>query len=226
MKLIVQGTYAKELFDNKVVDPGVPGKDSQVMATILKSTNYLFDGATNKPSGPDLTATSTKNRADTTPTTVQRLYAAQQATSTSIVLLGESHVDPADRQRAENYLAAMNATPPTFSPSLVVFERGLTYKAPNDIPLVRESNLTTVNSHGNMIDFGMQLSRAQRSMVVAGYLALYVGSGNQQDINRIILFYGANHDDIYKYFDYIVSHTSVSFVLKEKRDFFNIRSNV
>ncbi|MEN5434442.1 hypothetical protein ABE545_12420 [Sphingobacterium faecium] len=226
MKLIVQGTYAKALFKNNVVNPGEAGTDKQVTRAVFETINELVDAATNKPGGADLPATVTDNPARTTPAKVQSLFAAQQATSTSIVLLGESHVDEPDRQRAENYLAAMNATPPTLSPTLVVFERGLRYNAPDDIPLVRESNLTTVNSNGNMIDFGMQLSKTQRSMIVAGYLAVCVGSGNQQDINRIILFYGANHNDIYKYFDYFARHTSVDYVLKETRNFFNIRSNV
>lgn len=225
MKLITQGSYAQELFDNKVVNLGQPATDKQVSAAVLKSVNNLVNGATNIPTGADLPANSTNNAANTTPATVQKLYNAQQATSTSIVLLGESHVNQPDHQRAVNYLAAMNATPPTLSPNLVVFERGLTYNAPNNIPIVRESNLTTAKANGGMVDFGMELSRVQRSMVVGGYLALCVGSGNQQDINRIILFYGANHNDIYTYFDYFARHTSAYYVEKETRNFFNIKSN-
>ncbi|UZJ64612.1 hypothetical protein OKW96_20090 [Sphingobacterium sp. KU25419] len=225
MQLITQSTYAQELFNNQVVTLGQPATDKQVSAAVLKSVNDLVNGATHIPAGGDLPATTTSNPANTAPATVQNLYAAQAATSTSIVLLGESHVNQPDHQRAEDYLAAMNATPPTLSPNLVVFERGLTYDAPNHIPVVRESNLTTARSHGGFVDFGMELSRTQRSRVVAGYLALCIGSGNQQDINRILLFYGANHDDIYNYVDYFARHTAAYYVLKETRNFFNIRSH-
>jgi len=61
-------------------------------------------------------------------------------------------------------------------------------------------------------------------MVVGGYLALIVASGNQHDINRFMLFYGANHNDIFKYFDYYADHSAGYYVKKETRIFFNIRS--
>ncbi|WP_316803598.1 hypothetical protein [Pedobacter nototheniae] len=226
MKLISQGAYAQELFNNKVVNLGQPATDKQVSAAVLKSVNDLIEGATNIPKGADLPANATNNPANTTPATVQQLFTAQKATSTSIVLLGESHTNAADHKRAEDYIAAMNSNPPTLKPGLVVFERALTYNAPKDISIVRESNLTTAKSNGGMVDFGIELSKAQRSMVVAGYLVLYVASGNQQDINRIVMFYGANHNDIYSYFDYFARHTGAYYVVKETRDFYNIKSNV
>ncbi len=185
MNLILQSTYAQTLFNNKVVNLGHPATDKQVSAAVLKTVNDLVNGATNIPTGADRPANLTENAANTTPDAVQNFYNAQQATSTSIVLLGESHVNQPDHQRAENYLAAMNANPPVLRPNLVVFERGLTYQAPGNIPLVRESNLTTARANGGMVDFGMELSKAQRSMVVAGYLALCAASGNQQDINNV-----------------------------------------
>ncbi|WP_131538876.1 hypothetical protein [Pedobacter nototheniae] len=225
MKLILQSTYAQELFNNKVVTLGQPATDKQVSAAVLKSVNNLVEGATNIPRGADIPANLTNNAANTAIANVQNLFVTQPAASTSIVLLGESHVNQPDHTRAESYIAAMSTTPPALTPNVVVFERGLTYNSPKDIPIVRESNLTTAKSNGGMVDFGMELSKSQRSMVVGGYLALCVGSGNQNDINRIILFYGANHNDIYNYFDYFGRHTSAFYVEKEIRNFFNIKSN-
>lgn len=225
MQSIPQQTYAQFLLDNNVVGGG-GGTDSQVNTAVLKAVNELITNASNKPVGADVAAIRTDNPARTLPAAVQRLFTSQPASSTSIVLLGEAHNDPADRQRAADYLAAMSATPPSLTPSLIVLERAIGYTPPVGIPVVREENLTTARRAGVQLDFGLQLTKSQRSTVVAGFLALCVASGNQQDINRIFMFYGANHDDIFKAFDYYVRHSSGFYVEKEIRNFFNISSNV
>jgi hypothetical protein len=224
MLLIAQSAYGQELFNNNVARLGHASTDKQVSAAVLKSVNDMITGALNIPTGNDKAPDARDGRANTSIATVQTVYTAQQATSTSLVLLGEAHNNQQDHQRAESYIAAMNTVPPTLTPTLVVFERALNYPAPGHVPVVRESNLTQALSGGGRVDFGEELSRVQRSMVVGGYLALCVASGNQHDINRVMLFYGANHNDILTYFDYFARHTAGYYVLKETRILFNIRS--
>jgi hypothetical protein len=225
MQFISQSSYAQSLLDNNIVGGG-GGTDSQVRAAVLKAVHNLITDETNMRGGPELDAIETDSPAKTLPAKVQELFAAQQQSSTSIVLLGESHDNAEDRKRAGNYLTAIGTATPTLTPTVIVLERGLKYVVPAGIHIVRETNLTTAKRAGVAEDFGLALTKSQRSMVVGGYLALCVASGNQQDINKILMFYGANHDDIFQHFDYCGRHTKGAYILKEVRQFFNIRSYV
>lgn len=216
MQIVPQGSYAQQLFDNGAG----AGTDSAVSAAIMRTINDLLPPATNIPTGPDVDAVVVDHKPDTTKAIqdVQHLYNSQPAGSSSLVILGEMHTNHQDNQRALDFINAINNG--TLNVDNVVFERGMNYPTPANGNIIRESNLTTA-SGGN---FGWGLSRKQRSMVVAGYLVLLHAGGNQQDINRDLLFYGELHMDIFTYYDYFARHTNAFYLLKEPRTFFGIRS--
>ena len=218
MQIVPQGSYAQQLFDNNA---GM-GTDSAVTSAIMTAINNLLPPATNIPTGPDVTAVSVDHKPDTKSAIadVQKLFTNQPSGTSSLVLVGETHNDDRDKQRAVDFINTINSG--QLSPTQVVFERGMTYPAPSSGNIIREENLTTV-SGGN---FGWALNARQRSMVVSGYLVLLHGGGNQHDINRDLLFYGAGHQDIFSFYDYFARHTSACYLLKEPRTFFNIRSYV
>jgi len=217
MNIVPQASYAQQLFDNHAA----AGSDREVTAAVMITINNLVTAATQIPRGPDIDAVNKDHNADTASSiaAVQKLYASQTAGFNSLVLLGEKHDDAQDHQRAIDFINAINNL--TLNPTAVVFERGMTYTAPANGNIIRETNLTTVSSG----DFGLGLSRKQRSMVVAGYLVLLHAGGNQQDINRDLLFFGDNHQDIFNYFDYFSRHSDAWYLMKEPRTFFHIRSH-
>jgi hypothetical protein len=216
MHIIPQGGYAQELYNNGAS----AGTDSAVSGAVLKTINNLLTAATNVPAGPDVIATDVDHKADTQKALadVQRLYDNQLAGSSSLVLLGETHNDHRDNQRALAFIGDIDNG--NLNVTNVVFERGMAYPAPNNGNIIRETNLTTVAGG----DFGWGLSGKQRSMVVAGYLVLLHAGGNQQDTNCDLLFYGELHRDIFKYYDYFARHTNAFYLLKEARTFFLVRS--
>jgi hypothetical protein len=187
---------------------------------MLAINTLLTPPATHIPTGRDIDPVNKDHKADTQPAiaAVQKLYASQTAGFNSLVLLGEAHNNQQDQQRAIDFINAMNNG--TLNPTAIVFERGMNYPAPAGFNIIRESNLTTAGGG----DFGLGLSKKQRSMVVAGYLVLLHAGGNQQDINRDFLFYGDNHTDIFSSFDYFARHSAADYLLKEPRTFFHIRS--
>jgi len=219
MQVVPASTYAKSLYDAKV---GL-GTDKAVSAAVLSALSQLMPEATNKPHGPAIDPINIRQpaNADKALAATESLYAKQAAGSISLTLLGEDHTNAQDAARARKFIAAINAS--TLTPSLLVFERGMQYAVPAvSVIIVRESNLTTVNGG----DFGMGLSAAQRSMVVAGYLALLAGGGNQNDINKMLLFYGANHTDILKYFGYFAQHSPSSYLMQEPQTLVAVESYV
>lgn len=108
------------------------------------------------------------------------------------------------------------------APTMVVFERGMAYPSPRITGhIARETNLTTANAG----DFGLGLSPSQRSMVVAGYLVLCLAGGDQNNIDKVILFYGEEHRDIIlNYFEYFAAHTQADYLKKRIRTLLMIRS--
>jgi len=220
MQIIPALTYAQSLYD-----AGAPkATDKDVSAAVMSALSQLMPSATNKPTGGEIEPVNIKQpaNADKALAASQSLYAKQAAGSISLTLLGEDHTDAQDAARANKFISAINAG--SLTPSIIVYERGMTYPTPStSVHIVRESNLTTISGAR---DFGLGLSRAQRSMVVAGYLVLLVGGGSQADINKILLFFGANHNDILKYFGYFAQHSPASYLLREPQSLINVLSNV
>ena len=217
MKIIFQGNYAQKLYDYQI---GL-GTDKAVSAAILSTLHDLIQNAVNIPTGEEFKSVKTDHKADSKKAfkDVKKLYSAQGTSTTSLVLLGEDHASVDDKDRATYFINEINSG--NLTPDVVIFERGMAYSAPFGVHVIRESNLTTVTGG----DFGMGLSRKQRSMVVGGYLALIVASGSQLDSNKCLIFFGENHKDIFTYFEYFARHTA-GYVEKETRNLFFVRSYV
>lgn len=217
MQIIPQSDYAIELFNNNA---GL-GTDKSVSAAVLKAIHNLTQNVSNTPNTTDLNPISTDHEANDVSalSDTKLLFGNQKNASTSIVLLGEAHNNIDDINRATTFINTINHG--DLTPTLVLFERGMNYNTPAGVQVIREINLTSVTS-GN---FGLGLTAKQRSMVVAGYLALIIGSGNQLDINKFLAFYGANHKDILLYFEYFSRHT-VPYIQKTTRNLVFVRSHV
>jgi len=229
---ISQANYAASLFGNGVVtitNGDCKTTDGQVSSAVMRAMTDLIalNPPTNESTGPDVNPVNTQSRANTTAANVQTFFTSKPAGSTSVVLLGETHTDPTDQARAQAFIAAISAANPTLTPTMVVYERGLTYPATAGIAPIRETNLTsTPTCYLDRNDFGMGLSPAQRSMVIAGYITLCSACGNQLDTDRILLLFGARHSDILTYCDYFARHGGAFHFEKQQRFYNNIASNV
>lgn len=223
MQLIPQSDFAKQLFE---LGAGT-ATDKAVSKAVMMAVNNLLPAATNVPgpTAPELDITQVDHKAGTKKSLgdVQQLMSTQGAGSISLALLGETHNDAKDQARANAFIADINRA--ALTPSMVVYERGLPYAVPNTgVPVVREANLTTVALGDFSIING--LSAAQRSMIVAGYLVLCLGGGDQSQADKLLLFYGANHSDILtRYFSYFARHTNASHLLKRPCTAMSIRSH-
>jgi hypothetical protein len=220
MKIMPQIDYANALYSNKASLGSTIISDKQVSAAIMKSVIHLISNSTDKPTGADVDLILLASRSGTTPAEIAKYFKSKPKGSTSIVLLSEDHTNPADYKRGSAYIQAMDANPASLTPNLVVFERELGYSEPMKVKYVTENSLETTNSINCTAPygfFGKNFSKAQRSMIVAGYLVLCAASGSQNDTNSFLLFFGANHNDIFKYFEYL---------LKQNRFYNNVSSNV
>ncbi|MEL6140884.1 MAG: hypothetical protein AAFU67_04630 [Bacteroidota bacterium] len=215
MRIIAQQVYANELFDNHVSS----GSDSAVAKAVLTTIHNLIKDPTHIPDGGEvdpLRKNLDPNGARAL-VEVEALYGQQPVRSTSLSLLGEDHNNQEDHIRALAFIAAINQG--KILPTVVVFERGMNYPSPQNVIIVRETNLTT--AYG--VDFGFALTAKQRSMVIAGYLVLIAASGDQMDINKFLLFFGANHKDMLDQYQYFARHTA-DYLLKEIRFLYFIES--
>jgi hypothetical protein len=123
-----------------------------------------------------------------------------------LTFLGETHNLFADTQRANQYAGAHNNrdTPLT----CVVLERGLNYVPPLFAgATIREENLGTTNNLAQP-QWGLGLDIKTRSMLVAGYLVLYMSSTN--NTQHIAVFFGENHWDILSYIKQIINSSSIA----------------
>lgn len=220
MNIIASQTFADKLMSYQ----GFSGKDGDLSSAIMRTINDLLTGATNVPAGNDVDATSVDQKAATASvqSALQSLYNRQGAGSISIAIVGEDHSNATDQNRATTLIAA--AQNGTINPTVLAFERGMTYGVGGlGQPIVRESNLTQPATNPNA---WQGLSAAQRSRVVAGYLALILAGGDQNSIDRVLVFFGANHFDIVQNdFDYFARHSDAAYLLKRARTFMTIRSN-
>jgi hypothetical protein len=220
MRIIRQSDYALDIY-NKGAGKGT---DKAVRKAILDTLTSASPVAINAPQGLDV---DPEKEVGSSPHTshvvsdVEKIYRGLGESSISLVVCGEDHTDERDHARAEFLIGAIAGG--TIAPSIVLFERGMTYTT-NGLAchLVRETNLTTAPAG----DFGLGLSKSQRSMVVAGYMLLCVAGGDQSTIDRFFLFYGENHMDILTHFEYFVRHTSATWVQRRPRNLFQIRSHV
>ena len=205
--------------------PG-PGKrqDGRVREAVLKGVHELAEAAlagaspdTRRPSSEQEVVTLRGPRATTSASALaetKKLYDFAPDAALSLTFFGETHHYLPDERRVADYMDAIGGR--VEDPTLVVFERGMTYTT-NKIPChyVREESLTTsANATGDYKyvyhdNWGMGLTVVQRSMVVAGYVALSLAAGSQDVKERVVIFFGDNHDDILTtHFPYVVRHAT------------------
>ena len=169
--------------------------------------------------------------------------------SYSVVLLKEDHGSATDIARGNNVLAALSTHPATLSASMVVFERAMGYPTPSEdvtysvreevickpdnlpvtefVPPPSAPGAAPRNTRSCAVSqFCLGLSDAQRSMVIAGYMAACAGAGPQSGRTSFLVLFGANHQDIFKYFDKFVSQSGVTHMMKVPRTFVCVQSSV
>lgn len=136
---------------------------------------------------------------------IQAMQRAQTPGSVSITLIGVNYRSVDDHTRAHSIISAIRAD--TLHPTLMVFERDLDYgNARINCPMIHEESLTT-SREGN---FGRGLTRAQRCMVVAGYVHLCLAAGDQAGIDHVMLFFDAHQAGILSEFKYLLANIPAS----------------
>ncbi len=219
MYTVSQSDFAERLYLNG----GRTLNEGDLSKALIKTINDLLNtgGITNKPTTADRQATKTEFKASykNAMDEPRKLFLAAPAASVSIVMLGEDHSNQNDKARAE---AAINSiTAGTLTATHAVMERNIGYHAPAAGIIINEPNLTAPRSGS----YGEGLSYKQRSMVVGAYLALQAAGGNQNDIMKVVLFFGENHSDIFNHFEYYCKNTNAAHVLKLTRNLMLIKSN-
>jgi hypothetical protein len=132
---------------------------------------------------------------------IQAMQAAQAPGSVSITLIGVNYRSIDDHTRAHAIISAIRAD--TLHPTLMVFERDLSYgTARINCPMIHEESLTT-SREGN---FGRGLTRAQRCMVVAGYVHLCLAAGDQAGIDHVMLFFDTHQAGILSEFKFLLAN--------------------
>jgi len=228
MHIIPQATYAQALATTPIAQAlGVPVSDSIVLTGTLKviedliAANPAAINKANPPAQDPTKVTGSSPKSKNVIADITKLYTQQVIPSLSLSLLGEDHNNADDATRATDVIQGVAAA--TITATLLVFERGMAAKYPIPgvaQPIVREENLTTVVAG----DMGLGLTKSQRSVVVAGYIFLLLAGGDQHTIDKVILFYGENHNDILTSFEYFVRHTTCSWVQNRPRTMMFFRS--
>lgn len=226
---VAQGTYAQELSNQGAGS----GTDKAVRKAVINTIEALKPADQVVPGNPvDAVKTVVGSpKTNNVSSAIQKVYNGQVAGTISITLCGETHNNQADTARANALIAQIAAG--TFTPTFLIFERGMTYALPAGFggAIARETNLTTVPA-GN---FGLGLTSAQRSMVVAGYIFLCLAGGDQvfvpgavpqPVIDKVFLFYGENHKDILDQFEYFARHSTANWLQNRARNLVLIRSSV
>ncbi len=130
----------------------------------------------------------------------------------------------------------------TYNPALAkmaVDELNLTIAAPQEDPdpilqniIVADTfqpplrtNISNValRAIGSEVWFGEGLTKRQRSMVVAGYILLCLASGDQTHTDKVIVFFGEEHEDILNHFETLAG-TLAPYVQGRTRTFLIVKS--
>lgn len=153
-----------------------------------------------------------------------------------ITFYGESHDSYRDGRRACELIHSTERDHNAL-PTALVLERGMRgerrrggrpirYDVENSrCFIIDELNLTRSNHapleykmrYSSVWGFG--LSRDQRSMVVAAYLATCLGNSSQTAIERITILFGAEHENIIEYIEFFIS-TAVTNLKSRRRYYF------
>lgn len=217
MQIVPAHQFEQQLFDNGAWAL----TDSKISAAIMASINNLLPAATNVPAGSDVSPVYIDHKADTAKAIadVTYLFNNQPAGSSSLVVVRDNYDNEHDQQRMQDFINAIQNIPP-MPASVVVFGRTT---GPTALPApvfgVDEWELIT-----KIVYKGRMLSPVQSCMIMAGYLVLIHAGGNQQNINRDIIFLNEGDEDFFHWYDYYARHTNAYYLLKEHRTFFNVRS--
>ena len=219
MKFIAQTEFAQLLYTNlkeAYIRPS-PITDEETKAALVATINKLINGVTSAPIGANVAAQVLEHEPGNALPAVTAFLHGQAAESISIVMLGEDHSSEQDKLRANDFIKAISSDHLILN--LVVFERDMEkkYPTPKEVTVVREDGLTTAKEMAGAAKFGLELSKAQRSMVIAAYLVLLTGGGNQKSTDKILLFYGENHTDIFTYFEFFAQHSLAGHLQKRGR---------
>jgi len=149
---------------------------------------------------------------------MKELHQNQGIGSISITLVGETHKNEEDTNRGEALVDQIFDK--TLVPTYVIVERDLKYQTPYDKGLL-ESQLYSVYLGK---DFSTAFSIKQRSMVIAAYLLLCLAAGDQNTIDKVVLFFGEEHQDIFTYFENYCQ--SFDWICKRPRTYLLIPSHV
>lgn len=229
-----QAVCAALLDQNYFAAPGAGGRqDSMVSSAVMRA----ISGILRQPSGvrrAEVAPQVTNAGPLASPAFQQRLktiYAAAAANEIDVAFLGETHRLPSDQRRVNDWIAAV-ASGTVATPTMVIRERGMDdYKTGGlGCPVVREGSLTTSSNPPNQYltqyggDWGFGLSVDQRSMVVAGYLAMCLGGSPQTERERVVILFGERHSAIVtQYLEYFIRHTA-SWVANRPRNYLVVSS--
>lgn len=214
---------------------GQPIAQKAMRDAVLATIEELMPTRTNQPTGADVakttphSGTATKALAD-----IKKLYTGQGNGSISLTLVGEAHNNANDVQRGQDIIAAVGTGNP--ASTLMLYERYLNsgevnpttgnngpYPWPGGAYAGRNVSELSLSYASGARFFGDQLNVEGRSALVAGYLVLTTAGGDQAQIDKVLIFFGAEHSDILeKYEQYAKLYAP--WLLKRARTYFIIDS--
>lgn len=217
MQIISPHIYAQKLNEHDAA----MGTDQTVNHAVRCAIDDLLQPATHVPVGHGVRAELLKPfpHGDTLSADIQALFNRNKPGLSALVFLGECRQDEEDQKRALDFLDGIAQN--KLATDLVIFERGMNYKLPEQVPYLIESQLTQAGP----VDFGWGLTRRQRNMILAGYLVLCLASGDQRDKSNILLFFNESQRNVFSMIDHYAHHTDAYYLNNKPRTFVTIRSN-
>lgn len=228
-KTVCEALLAESYFGSPGAGGPQDGKVSRSVMRVVAQTVQQPKGVT----GTEVAAQRTDAGALTSAKFRQRLaavYGAAAADEIDVAFLGETHNDAADATRVTDWIAAVTGGT-VAAPTFVIRERGMNYATGTlACPVVREEDLTSSPNAPTQYlaqyagNWGIGLSVDQRSMVVAGYLAMCLAASPQDARERVVIVFGERHANIVtQYLEYFIRHT-VPWVANRPRNYLVVSS--
>jgi hypothetical protein len=157
------------------------------------------------------------------PNVIRKTNDSMQPGHISITFLGEDHRYAPDQARAQGFISALGAAN---MPDVLIVERGMNYDL-GTISYMREENIETSNNapgqflydQRNPGNWGLGLTAAQRSYVVAGYAVLCMYTRSSTGYNSMGIVFGANHQDIINAIEYLIKNVGVHRLASTRRTY-------
>jgi hypothetical protein len=150
--------------------------------------------------------------------------APRESGAITITLVGETHRRTPDEERARQLLRLLESDP-GLKQGLIIVERGMTYDMGDQLYVREETMTSSANAPIELRAmyqgvWGMALTAAQRSIVVAGYVLFCIGKGQRTDVDRVAIFFGENHKDILAtHIEYLIRHAGLSGIANRPRTY-------